>query len=128
MNRLAPRIVSTARIPAYASISLSVSGRLDRVEIARLRAELAGWRAAGAIEVRLDLSEVTSYAPNLARTLAWVQSQLHESGGNLVLTGADTRLRAQLRGAVDLLHTLPGMGEGRLAGHHRYRPETADQP
>jgi hypothetical protein len=105
-NTAAPEIVSTAGARARATVS--VSGRLDRVGIAQLRVELAGCRAAGAIEMRLDLSKVTSWEPHLARTLAWVQSQLHANGGNLELTGADHRLRAQLGDAISALRALPG--------------------
>ncbi|WP_169748077.1 STAS domain-containing protein [Pseudonocardia acaciae] len=126
MNIAEPGIDTTPRIHAYAAVS--VDGRLDRAGIARVRAELAGWRAAGAIEVRLDLSGVTSYEPSLARTLAWVRSQLCASGGDLMLTGADERLRAELRDAVGALDALPGWRGGQLPPRRGYRPETADQP
>jgi anti-anti-sigma regulatory factor len=121
-----PESASTQRIRAYATVS--VSGQLDRAGIARLRAELAGWRASGAIVVQLDLSGMTSYEPNLARMLAWAQSQLRENGGELVLTGAQTRLREKLRDAVGALQALPAWREDWLPQQRGYRPETADQP
>ncbi|GAA5160736.1 hypothetical protein GCM10023321_43910 [Pseudonocardia eucalypti] len=127
-----PGVVASSRIRAYATVS--VSGRLDRLGIARLRAELAGWRAAGAVDVRLDLSGVTGHDATLARTLAWAQSQLNGAGGNLLVTGADHQLRGELRDAVAALHALPGWRHDRHHHHHQmpdqrsYRPETADQP
>jgi hypothetical protein len=101
-----PEVLETP--PMRADATVSVSGQLDRAGVAGLRAELAGWCASGAIVVRLDLSGVTSYEPNLARTLAWVQSQL--------------------RDAVGALHALPALREDWLPRQRGYRPETADQP
>lgn len=125
MSITEPEIMSSPRIRAYAAVS--VSGRLNKSGIARLRAELAGWRAAGAIDVRLELSGMTGYDPGLARTLAWAQSQLHGNGGELLITGADQRLCAELSDAVAELHALPGWHE-HWPGTLTYRPETADQP
>lgn len=125
MNTTEPEIVSSPRIRAYATVS--VCGRLDKGGIGRLRAELAGWRAAGAVHVRLDLSGVTGHDPSLARALAWAQSQLHSNGGDLLITGADRQLCTQLRDAQAELRTLPGWHDN-WPGTLTYRPETADQP
>jgi hypothetical protein len=126
MNMTEPQIVSTPRARARAAVS--IRGRLDRAGIARLRTELAGWRTAGAHEVRLHLSEMTSYAPGLARTLAWAQTQLRENGSNLRVIGAPKQLQAELRDAVDALGSLPSWHAGGLPQQRTPRPETADQP
>ncbi|MBB6380669.1 hypothetical protein BKA01_008166 [Pseudonocardia eucalypti] len=125
MNITDPEIMSTPRIRAYATVS--VCGRLDKCGIARLRTELAGWRAAGAIDVHLDLSGMLDHDPGLARTLAWAQTQLHGNGGNLLITGANEQLCAELHDAVTELHTQPGWHD-QWPGTLTYRPETADQP
>ncbi|MBB6375785.1 hypothetical protein BKA01_003007 [Pseudonocardia eucalypti] len=90
-------------------------------------ARRAGWRAAGAIDVHLDLSGMLDHDPGLARTLAWAQTQLHGNGGNLLITGANEQLCAELHDAVTELHAQPGWHD-QWPGTLTYRPETADQP
>ncbi|MBB6375806.1 hypothetical protein BKA01_003028 [Pseudonocardia eucalypti] len=49
MNITEPGTMSAPRIRAHAMVR--VCGRPDKCGVARLRTELAGWRAAGAIDV-----------------------------------------------------------------------------
>lgn len=111
---------------------VSVSGDLDRVATARLRAQIASLREAGVVEVRLDLGAVGHCDPGLARTLAWIRIQLRGLGGNLSITGAHPELRTQLDAEGSALRRSPA-----YQGDHRdravtvnisARPETADQP
>lgn len=99
-------IVSVAGSPAR--VVVSVSGELDRPGIARLRTELAWWRQAGALEVRLDLSGVPRCDPSLARSLAWARTQLRGYGADLIITGVGDEVLAELAAACARLAAFPG--------------------
>lgn len=97
------RVLSQLRNPARATVS--VAGVLDRAGVARLRSELAGWRAAGTVQLRVDVSEVSrccepDLAQALARVLAWAGAQLRARGGELTVSGANDWLRRELDAAV----------------------------
>jgi hypothetical protein len=98
-------IVSSPRDVARATVR--VSGSLDRAGIALLRAELAGWREAGAVLVRLDMSGLHDSCPAVnvawARALAWARHQHRELGGQLEVCGASADLNAALRTADAVL-------------------------
>jgi hypothetical protein len=108
---------------------------LRRDGIGRLRAELAGWREAGVVNLTVDISELTSCDPALirvlARALAWARSQLRERGGDLTVTGPIAGFAAYLRTETAALGAVVGSPNDRYAhtpGGMDYRPETADQP
>ncbi len=114
-------------IPRGHSVTVRVHGRLDRAGIARLRTEIAGWRQAGVLELRLDLSGVADAHPGLARALAWAGTQWRGRGASLIVTGASAALTAQLRTEVAAVQSVPGSHRDRPAARI-YRPETAEQP
>ncbi|MBB6375807.1 hypothetical protein BKA01_003029 [Pseudonocardia eucalypti] len=70
---------------------------------------------------------MSGYDSDLARMLAWAQRQPHGNGGDLLITGADRRLCAELHDAVTELRTMPGWHDD-WPGQLTYRSETADQP
>jgi hypothetical protein len=98
MNSAAFSIVSTAQ--RRSAVTVRVRGALSRAGIARLRGELAEWRQAGVDELHLDLSELHTAAPGLARMLAWARIQLSGHGATLIITGAHAALRTQLEAEV----------------------------
>lgn len=73
-------------------VTLCVYGQLDRIGLARLRTELAGWRNAATPRLRLDVSAMSGWDPGLARALVWARYQLLGLGQDLILTGAPARL------------------------------------
>jgi anti-anti-sigma regulatory factor len=101
-----PSIDSFGHGPA--GVTVRVSGELDRVGVARLRRELAGWREGGALQVWLDLSGVPGCDPSLARALAWARTQLRGHGGELIVTGAGEQVTAELATAIATLATFAG--------------------
>jgi anti-anti-sigma regulatory factor len=109
-----PRSVATGRIPAR--VTVTVTGELDRPAIARLRTELAGWRQAGALELRLDLSGVTRCDPSLGRALVWARTQWRGHGGDLIITGAAAQVHAELA-AVESFPA--GSATGQPTDHRR---------
>jgi hypothetical protein len=123
-------IVSSPRDVALATVR--VSGSLDRAGIARLRAELAGWREAGTVVVRLDMSGLHDSGPGMdaawARAVAWARYQQRELGGQLTVFGATTQLNAALRTADAALRVTMDVVLGQRGAPPVCRPETADQP
>ena len=101
------QVLSELRNPARATVS--VAGVLDRAGVARLRSELAGWRAAGTVRLRVDVSGVSRCEPDLAqalaRVLSWAGAQLRARGGELTVSGADDRLRTALDAAAPTRRT-----------------------
>jgi len=93
---------------------VTVTGVLDRAAVARLRIELAAWRAAGVRWPRVDLSPASGGGPGLPRMLAWAAHQLRGQGGQLSVHGGGHALRAEPARAQAVFASLPGW--------HRERP------